>query len=164
MLAGYRRPRPDALVPFLDGRPTDVEGEQVSAKGWLTIDVEPCPVLLAALGPRMLELVTACVTGDPEDVRAHGRTASELYDSFPSYRRMLDREGVSSGADLTLAGSIDDIVEGLAAYVEAGATDLRIAITARNDDERRATRDALAASLSGGEGAGSGDDHHGQIG
>lgn len=52
-----------------------------------------------------------------------------------------------SGADLTLAGSIDDIVEGLAAYAEAGATDLRIMISARNDDERWATREALATIL-----------------
>ena len=70
-----------------------------------------------------------------------------MYDNFPSYRKMLDREGVESGADLTLAGSFDAIVEGLATYAEAGATDLRISIGGRNDDERMATRSALAHAL-----------------
>lgn len=180
----------DALLPLLAGGVADVDGDQLFAKGWLTIDADPCPVLLAALGPKMLELagrttagtslgscgpltiarhvvpvitaaaeralrpaprilalVSVCVTDDPEGVRAEGRRATELYDSFPSYRRMLDHEGVESGADLTLAGTIDDIVEGLAAYAEAGATDLRIAIVARNEDERAATREALANDL-----------------
>lgn len=180
----------EALIPLLEGRPTDLAGEQVFARGWLTIDADPCPVLLAALGPRMLELagratagtsvgscgpktiathiapiiidaadragrppprivalVSVCVTDDPEGLREHGRRQSRLYDSFPSYRRTLDREGVESGADLTLAGSFDDIIQGLSAYAEAGATDLRISIGGRNDDERTGTRSALAAAL-----------------
>ena len=70
-----------------------------------------------------------------------------MYDAFPSYRAMLDREGVQSGADLLVAGTIDDVVEGLAAYVAAGVTDLRVAIAARTDDEREATKEALANIL-----------------
>lgn len=70
-----------------------------------------------------------------------------MYDSFPSYRAALDREGVASGADLTVAGVPDDIVEGITTYAAAGATDLRIMITARTEDERLATREFLAASL-----------------
>ena len=179
-----------ALTPLLNGQPADVEGDHVFAKGWLTIDAEPCPVLLAALGPKMLELagrltagtsvgswgpktiashiapsineaaeragrprprivalVSVCVSDDPDGVRAYGRAQSQMYDNFPSYRRALDREEVVSGADLTLAGSIDEIVEGLAAYATAGATDLRVTISSRNDDERSATREALATIL-----------------
>lgn len=182
----------DALLPLLRGESADVEGEEVFAKGWLTIDADPCPVLLAALGPKMLDLagrvaqgttlgscgprtiaehiaptinasaeqagrppprivalVSVCVSDDPEGVRARGRELSTMYDAFPSYRRALDREGVASGADLTLAGTMDDITEGLAAYSDAGVTDLRIAIAARNDDERAATREGLAAAIGG---------------
>lgn len=43
------------------------------------------------------------MTDDPEGLREHGRRQSTLYDSFPSYRKALDREGVQSGADLTPA-------------------------------------------------------------
>ena len=130
------------------------------AKGWLTIDAGPTPVLLAALGPRMLTLAgrvasgtsvgshsSVCVTDDPEAVRSRSREHSQMYDSFPSYRAMLDREGVASGADLLLAGSFDRVAEGLAAYAAAGATDLRIMVHAGNDDERQATREALASAL-----------------
>jgi F420-dependent oxidoreductase-like protein len=180
----------DALLPLLRGEPADVEGDHVFAKGWLTIDAEPTPVLLAALGPRMLALagrvatgtsvgscgprtiadhiapiinaaaeqagrpaprivalVGVCVTDDPEAVRARSREHSRMYDSFPSYRAMLDREGVASGADLMVAGSFDDILEGLAGYAAAGVTDLRIMINADDEDERAATREALAAAL-----------------
>jgi len=46
----------EALDPLLRGEPCDVEGQEITAKGWLTIDSEPVPILLAALGPRMLDL------------------------------------------------------------------------------------------------------------
>jgi len=91
--------------------------------------------------------VCVCVTDDPEAVRSRSREHSQMYDSFPSYRAMLDREGVASGADLLLAGSFDRVAEGLAAYAAAGATDLRIMVHAGNDDERQATREALASAL-----------------
>lgn len=180
----------DALLPLLRGESADVAGDQVFAKGWLAIDAGSTPVLLAALGPRMLTLagrvasgtsvgscgprtiadhiaprinaaadmagrpeprivalVGVCVTDDPEAVRSRSREHSQMYDSFPSYRAMLDREGVASGADLLLAGSFDRVAEGLAAYAAAGATDLRIMVHAGNDDERQATREALASAL-----------------
>jgi len=179
----------DALLPLLAGRPCDVDGELVFAKGWLTIDAEPVGLLLAALGPRMLELagrltdgtslgscgprtiaehivptisqaaeragrppprvmalVAVCITDDVAELRDHGRSQSAMYDSFPSYRAVLDVEGVASGADLTLAGTSEDVVQGLARYAEAGATDLRIVISHRTDEEREATRSFLAAS------------------
>lgn len=180
----------DALTPLLDGAPTDVEGDHIFAKGWLTIETEPVPVLLAALGPRMLELagrmtegtsvgscgprtiamhiaptintaaerahrprprilalVGVCVTKDVSSLRAHGRQQNAMYETFPSYRAALDREGVVSGADLIVAGTPDDIVEGLAEYANAGVSDLRIMISARTEEERLATSEFLAASL-----------------
>ena len=183
----------DALMPLLDGQPADVGGAHVFAKGWLTIEADPCPVLLAALGPRMLDLagrvaagtsvgscgprtieqhivpaitasaerhgrpsprvvalVGVCVTSDPDGAREHSRNMNQLYDTFPSYRRVLDLEGVAGGADLMLAGTIDAILAGFAAYADAGVTDLRIAIFARTDQERLATREALADAIAQG--------------
>ena len=46
----------DALDPLLRGEPCDVDGDQMTAKGWLNVESEPVPILLAALGPRMLDL------------------------------------------------------------------------------------------------------------
>jgi alkanesulfonate monooxygenase SsuD/methylene tetrahydromethanopterin reductase-like flavin-dependent oxidoreductase (luciferase family) len=181
-----------ALTPLLHGEPVDIKGDQVRASGWLTIHADPCPVLLAALGPRMLELagrsaagttvgscgprtiathvapiineaaanaerpkprimalVTVVVTDDPGAVRAAGAEQGRLYDELPSYRGALDREGVASGADLILAGSIERIVEGLAEYVDAGVTELRVSIGASTERDIQATRAALTELLSG---------------
>jgi 5,10-methylenetetrahydromethanopterin reductase len=46
----------DGLQPLLAGRPADVTGTQLSAHAELIVDAPDTPILLAALGPRMLEL------------------------------------------------------------------------------------------------------------
>jgi F420-dependent oxidoreductase-like protein len=53
----------DALVPLLEGRAAGVDGREVRAQGSLAIRAEPVPVLLAALGPRMLELAGRVTAG-----------------------------------------------------------------------------------------------------
>jgi F420-dependent oxidoreductase-like protein len=181
-----------ALVPLLRGEPADVAGEQIETHGWLTIDADPCPVLLAALGPRMLDLaarltqgtilgfcgprtiadhiaptinaaaerarrppprivahVVVAVTDDPELVHADGVEHGALYDTLPSYRRVLDREGVRFGADLWVTGSVSEVEAGLSAYVEAGATELRVSIDSSDPQVLAATRSALTDLLTG---------------
>jgi hypothetical protein len=75
---------------------------------------------------------------------------NQLYDTFPSYRRVLDLEGVAGGADLMLAGTMESILAGVAAYADAGVTDLRVAIFARTEQERLATREALSDAIAQG--------------
>ncbi|HKE73827.1 MAG TPA: TIGR03564 family F420-dependent LLM class oxidoreductase [Acidimicrobiales bacterium] len=168
-----------ALVPLLEGG------------GPLAVDAPPCPLLLAALGPRMLALagrvaagttvgqcgprtiaghvvprltaaaeaagrpeprvmalVTVCVTDDPGAARDEARRHGELYARLPAYRAVLDREGVDGPADLLVAGSPDDVAAGLAAYVAAGATDLRVAAAGATPDDGARTREGLAALAS----------------
>ncbi len=50
----YTREFFDALEPLLSGERADATGAQVSAHAELAIDAPPTPILLAALGPRML--------------------------------------------------------------------------------------------------------------
>ena len=181
-----------ALAPLLRGGTADVAGEIVETHGWLTIEADPCPLLLAALGPRMLDLagrvadgttlsscgprtiathiapaivaaadgagrrapriqamVSVALTDDPAAVRAEAVAADELYAQLPAYRRVLDLEGVDSGADLLLAGSRDQIVDGIGAYVDAGVTELRLGIGSSDPLVVGATRDALAGLLAG---------------
>jgi F420-dependent oxidoreductase-like protein len=52
----YTREFLDGLQPLLAGRPADVVGTQLSTHMDLAIDAPDTPVLLAALGPKMLEL------------------------------------------------------------------------------------------------------------
>ncbi len=53
----------DALVALLDGQPCNVEGTHMFAKGGLTIEAEHVPLLLAALGLRMLDLAGRMTAG-----------------------------------------------------------------------------------------------------
>jgi F420-dependent oxidoreductase-like protein len=51
------------LRDLLQGKAVSFAGEQIVARGQLAIDAQPCPVLLAALGPRMLELAGTAADG-----------------------------------------------------------------------------------------------------
>lgn len=181
----------EALIALCDGEQAEVDGNQVKAHTTLDIPSEPVPVVLAALGPKMLELagstaagthvgqtgpktiaehtaptlnaaaeaagrpqpriialVNLCVTDDPDGARTAAAEGAGWYAALPSYRAMLDREGIEDPTDLLLFGSMDEISAGLDRYVEAGVTDLRLGVMARNDDERSATHEALAGWLS----------------
>ena len=182
----------DVLVPLCDGERASTAGNQIRVDATLTLPSEPVPVILAALGPKMLDLagrvaagthlgqcgpktirehsaptinaaaadagredpriialVGVCVTDDPAAVREAAAPGAAWYAALPSYRAMLDREGIADPTDLILAGSLDQIVAGLSDYVEAGVTDLRIGVAAHDDAHAHATRDALAHWLGG---------------
>lgn len=53
----------DALEPLLAGEQADTDGEQISAQTKLGIDAAPTPILLAALGPRMLRFAGGRLQG-----------------------------------------------------------------------------------------------------
>lgn len=52
-----------ALGPLLRGEKTDLDGDEVTAHGWLDIEAKPVPMLLAAMGPRMLKLAAQTCAG-----------------------------------------------------------------------------------------------------
>ena len=79
------------------------------------------------------------VTDDPRSAYLEAVQQGELYASLPSYRAVLEQEGVESGADLLLAGSMAKIVEGLHRYVAAGVTELRLSIDSSDPKVQHAT-------------------------
>lgn len=52
-----------ALIPLCNGEPAAIAGNQITAHTTLTAPAEPTPVILAALGPRMLELAGRVAAG-----------------------------------------------------------------------------------------------------
>jgi F420-dependent oxidoreductase-like protein len=181
----------DGLQPLLAGRAAHVVGEQLTTRAKLEIDAPNTPILLAALGPRMLRfagervegttlgqcgprtianyvlphldagaeaagrerprvmaLVRICVTDDYSGAFALAKRISARYQASPSYARVLAKEGLADPADIHLIGSWQQVLDGLAAYAEAGATDLRIEVSAHTEAARDATRMALADYLS----------------
>lgn len=184
----------EALEPLLAGEQADTDGELLSAHTKLGIEAAPTPILIAALGPRMLRfaggrvqgtslgqcgpktissyvlphlregversgrsdggglrvmaLVRICVTDDFAGAKALAREIAAHYQSNPSYANATRHEGLDDPSDLHLIGSWQQIVDGLAAYAEAGATDLRINVAAHDEKSRQATYDALANYMS----------------
>src|SRR3954447_8243566 len=59
----YTREFIAGLQPLLAGEQADVDGEQVTTHGVLNIKAAATPILLAALGPKMLELAGRAVQG-----------------------------------------------------------------------------------------------------
>jgi F420-dependent oxidoreductase-like protein len=140
----------------------------------------PCPVLLAALAPRMLALCGRSADGTitwmtgPKTIRVHtvprlGEVAAraglpmprvvvslpvavtreiagaraaaartfQIYGALPSYRAMLDREGVEGPADVAIVGDESAVGEQLARLAEVGASDY-LAIPFRVDGDGEA--------------------------
>jgi F420-dependent oxidoreductase-like protein len=177
----------EALLPLLHERKAAVTGERVAMNGALALDAPPCPVVVAALGPRMLELagrltsgtitwmvgvetvreltapvineaaaaagrdapevvagVPVCVTNNERDARARSAHSLRMYGDLPSYRTMLDREGLDGPGDMCVIGAEDQVAERLAGYFEAGATSIAVAPTGTPEEVER-TRACLAS-------------------
>ena len=180
----------NGLQPLLARQEAQVVGEQVTTRAKLAITAPDTPILLAALGPRMLRfagerlagttlgqcgprtiatyvlrhldaaaeaagrarprvmaLVRICVTEDHSGAFALAQAVSARYQAVPSYARVLEKEGLADPAELHLIGSWQQVLDGLAAYAEAGVSDLRIEVSAHTEAAREATRLALADYL-----------------
>jgi F420-dependent oxidoreductase-like protein len=179
----------EILMPLLAGERVSHTGEAVTGRGEVEVAADPCPVVVAALGPRMLELagrrtdgtltwmvgprtlaehtvptiaaaaesagrgapqvivgVPVCVTDDPADARQRASTIYAIYGQLPSYRAMLDREGIEAPEEIAVIGGAGEVGERLNGLVEAGAT-LVAASEFGNAGEREATRDLLVGLL-----------------
>lgn len=180
-----------ALRSLLAGEAAEIEGKEITARGKLAIDAEPCPILISALGPRALELAGAeadgttlwmvgpntvrdhiaprireaaaaadrpaprilagfpvCVTDDPAGAREHAAGALAMYGMLPAYRTTLDREGIEGPEGMLAAGSEDQVRDHIAAFAEAGATDLRLSPMCANKADRERTL-AFLCSIAG---------------
>jgi len=91
--------------------------------------------------------VPVCVTGDVEGARRRAAQVYAIYGQLPSYRAMLDREGLQGPADLAVIGDEDHVRERLRAFADAGVTDLAASEFGATDDERARTRDLLRSLL-----------------
>ncbi len=96
--------------------------------------------------PRVCVGLPICVT---DDKRAGFEAASGFfgrYGSLPSYRRMLDMEGVESPAEVAIIGDEREVEAQLRALSEAGATDYLASIFPAGDNAEESvsrTRDLL---------------------
>ncbi len=180
----------DVLLPALAGDPVDSRGEiwsGVEERLPRPAGVQPPSVMLAAMGPRMLQLagsrtdgtilwlsgprtiaevirptleaaaedagraaprivasVPVCVTDRPEEARSVIGRMLGGYDQIPSYRRVMDLEGVEGVAEVSVVGSAGEVADRLAAFAAAGTTDFVAVEFTLHDDEVATTRSLLA--------------------
>lgn len=81
----------EAIAPLLRGEHTNVDGEQVASHGSLTIDAEPVPLLLAAMGPRLLEIAGRLTAGTSLGMAVGPTTIAEHV--VPIITRAADEAG-----------------------------------------------------------------------
>src|ERR1700694_6032387 len=74
--------------------------------------------------PRIIATIPVAITNDPDAARAEAPTSLRFYDQFPSYQKVMVREGVTRAADLALIGDPTAVIGQLHEYRAAGATDL----------------------------------------
>lgn len=158
----------EVLTPLLRGEPVNYSGDLYRTAIELdpTGAATPVPLVVAALGPMMLDIAGAMSDGTllwmtgPRTIESHFRPRIErvaaeagrptpriiapfpvvlthdeagaraevgkqlaIYGQLPSYRAMLDREGVEGPTDLPLVGDEKALTASIGRLAEAGVTD-----------------------------------------
>ncbi|MDG1876404.1 MAG: TIGR03564 family F420-dependent LLM class oxidoreductase [Acidimicrobiales bacterium] len=87
------------------------------------------------------------ITDDVPAAREFAGNALAIYGQLPSYRAMLDREGMDGPADMVLAGDPETVRAGLEAYKAAGVDEIAMNVLGTGESLDSAWE--LAASLGG---------------
>jgi F420-dependent oxidoreductase-like protein len=95
--------------------------------------------------PRVLASVPVCVSDHAESVRETAAQLFARYGQLPSYRAVLDKEGVKGPEEVALIGDEAAVRAGIAAFAAAGATDFSAAVFAPPGEDARRTLALLAA-------------------
>lgn len=83
--------------------------------------------------PRVVCALPVCVTDDEATARAKAAEQFQIYGFLPSYRAMLDREGVAGPADVAIVGNAATVRAAVENIFEQGATEF-VAIPYSNRD------------------------------
>lgn len=97
--------------------------------------------------PRVVAGLPVCVTADPEGARALVAEQLALYGGLPSYRAMLDMEGVDGPADVAIIGDEDQVGAAIGRLADAGVTELSAVIAAPSSEDHERTWQLLRSLL-----------------
>ena len=125
----------DGTVTWMTGAKTIADLTAPTIAAAAAAAGRPAPAVIAA--------VPVCLTSDVADARARAATEYAIYGQLPSYRAMLDHEGLAGPEDLALIGDMDTIAAGLQRLDDAGATTV-VANPFGSRDQVDATRAAVA--------------------
>jgi F420-dependent oxidoreductase-like protein len=97
--------------------------------------------------PRIVAAVVACITDDPDAARSRIAATSKAYATMPSFKAMLDLEGVWSQVDIGLVGNEATARAQAQRFIDAGATELAIRESTGTPEEADRTRAFLQSLL-----------------
>ena len=110
-----------------------------------TLDSHIVPRISAAAdeagqpSPRVCVGLPVCVSDDRQAAFKAAAGYYHGYGNLPSYRRMLDIEGVESPAEVAIVGNEAEVESQLRALSDAGATDLLASVFPAGDDPASST-------------------------
>jgi F420-dependent oxidoreductase-like protein len=93
--------------------------------------------------PRVVAGFPVCVSDDTTAARERAARTFAMYDTLPSYKAMLDKEGYEGPGDIALVGDEDAVSEAVLALADRGATDFLASVFGSREDKAR-TRALLA--------------------
>jgi 5,10-methylenetetrahydromethanopterin reductase len=94
--------------------------------------------------PRVVVALPVCVTDDVDAAIERGRKVFAVYTSLPSYRAMMDLEGVPDPAGLALLGTESEVRDQIQQLVDIGVTDFNAGMFPGNADEAARTKAIVA--------------------
>lgn len=146
--------RPSVLVAALGAQMMRVtgalaDGTSTWCVGVKTLREHTVPTMRQAAAdagrpdPRIVAALPVCVTDDVDAARARAEQVFAVYNTLPSYRAMMDIEGVSGPKDLAIVGTEAEVLDQLAEVRAIGVTDLNAGVFPGNPDEEARTRAVL---------------------
>jgi F420-dependent oxidoreductase-like protein len=97
--------------------------------------------------PRVIAAVPVLVSDDVDAARANAVEQLGFYETIPSYRNVIAREGVDNITDLAAIGTRESVLRQLRRYLDAGATDVVISPLDRSESVDRQALWEVAAAL-----------------
>jgi len=146
VLIGALGPRMRRIAGALsDGTITWMTGRRTLAER-IGPDVRAAAREAGRAEPRVVAGLPVAVTADVDGARAAASKAFALYGNLPSYRAMLDAEGVRDPGELAIAGDAAAVEAALRGLADAGVSDFNAVPFGHGDDAKaslRRTRELL---------------------
>lgn len=95
--------------------------------------------------PRVIAGVPIAVTSDPDACRQRISRAFAMYNTLPSYQRVIQGSGADDPAGVAIVSSEEEIERELLRWRDIGVTDFYAAFEGVSADERQRTREFIAA-------------------
>jgi 5,10-methylenetetrahydromethanopterin reductase len=122
---------------------TVADGTITWMTGTQTIDSHIAPRIRAAAeeagrpAPRIVVALPVCVTTKVEATKEQIDKVTAIYPSLPSYKAMLEKEGVERPSEIAFVGDDQTVVTALERLAAAGATDFVASVFGQRDEQDR---------------------------